>query len=119
MTMLDRPPHGHARPSFGRSRAVRGFDLFDTPPVALGPLFEHEPLLAGVTTVAEPFCGKGNLVVAMRQRGLVVHASDIMNRGCPDSTVLDFFKMAERPAGCDVLVSNCAYNCIAGSAMQI
>jgi len=59
MTMLDRPPQGHARPSFGRSRAVRGFDLFDTPPVALGPLFAHEPLLAGVTTVAELFCGKG------------------------------------------------------------
>jgi len=49
------------RPSFGRSRAVRGLDLFDTPPVALGPLFEHEPLLAGVAAVAEPFCGKATL----------------------------------------------------------
>ena len=63
MTMFDRP-------SFGRSRAVCGYDLLDTPPVALGPLFEHEPLLAGVTTVAEPFCGKGNFVVAMCERGL-------------------------------------------------
>ena len=79
--MLDDPPHGRARPSFGRPRAVRGFDLFDTPPVALGPLFEHEPLLAGVTTVAEPFCGKGNLVVAMRERGLTVFARDILDRG--------------------------------------
>ena len=59
-------PSSRRRPSFGRSRAVRGLDLFDTPPIALGPLFEHEPLLAGVTTVAEPFCGKGNLVIAMR-----------------------------------------------------
>ena len=108
--MLDRPPQGHARPSFGRSRAVRGFDLFDTPPVALAPLFEHEPLLAGVTTVAEPFCGKGNLVVAMRERGLTVFASDILDRGCPGSTVLDFGEMTERPPGCCVLISNCPYS---------
>ena len=94
------------RPSFGRSRAVRGLDLFDTPPIALGPLFAHEPLLAGVTTVAEPFCGKGNLVIAMRARGLTVIASDICDRGCPDSTVLDFRAMTARPPGCDVLLSN-------------
>jgi hypothetical protein len=107
MTMLDRPPH--ARPSFSRPRAVRGFDLFDTPPIALGPLFEHEPLLVGVTSVAEPFCGKGRLVIAMRERGLTVFASDILDRGCPGATVLDFRAMAERPPGCDVLISNCPY----------
>src|SRR4029077_13253993 len=50
-----------------------------------------------------------NLVIAMRQRGPVVHASDIVDRGCPDSTVLDFLKMTERPAGCDVLLSNPPY----------
>ena len=97
------------RPSFGRPSAVRGLDLFDTPPIALGPLFAHEPLLAGVTAVCEPFCGLGNLVVAMRARGLTVHASDILDRGCPDSTVLDFTAMTARPAGCDVLLSNCPY----------
>ena len=87
------------RPSFGRSKSERGLDQFDTPPIALGPLFEHEPLLAGVTAVVEPFCGLGNLVIAMRQRGLVVHASDIEDRGCPDSTVLDFLAMTSaRPA---------------------
>jgi hypothetical protein len=106
--MLD-PTPSRRRPSFGRSRAVRGLDLFDTPPIALAPLFEHEPLLAGVTTVAEPFCGKGNLVIAMRARGIVVYASDILDRGCPDSSVLDFFAMTERPPDCDVLISNCAY----------
>jgi hypothetical protein len=79
--MLERSP-SRRRPSFGRPRAVRGLDLFDTPPIALRPLFEHEPLLAGVTTVVEPFCGKGNLVIAMRARGLTVHASDILDRGC-------------------------------------
>ena len=70
------PYRGAALPSVARD-AVRGLDLFDTPPIALGPLFAHEPLLAGVTAVCEPFCGLGNLVVAMRARGLTVHASDI------------------------------------------
>jgi hypothetical protein len=97
------------RPSFGRSKKERGGDWFDTPPIALDPLFAHEPLLTGVTAVCEPFCGKGNLVTAMRARGLTVHASDILDRGCPDSTVLDFLDMTSRPPGCDVLVSNCAY----------
>jgi hypothetical protein len=102
-------PFRRHRPSFGRPRAVRGLDLFDTPPIALNPLFEHEPLLANVTSVAEPFCGKGNLVLPLRARGLAVHASDVFDRGCPDSTVLDFLAMAERPSNCDVLISNCSY----------
>ena len=59
--MRDPPPR--RRPSFGRPPAIRGFDLFDTPAIALEPLFAHEPLLRGVTTVAEPFCGRGNLVL--------------------------------------------------------
>ena len=94
------------RPSLGRSKSERGLDQFDTPPIALEPLFAHEPLLAGVTIVCEPFCGLGNLVIAMRERGLTVHASDIVDRGCPDSTVLDFLKMTDRPLDCDVLLSN-------------
>ena len=106
------------RPTFGRSKAERGLDLFDTPVVALEPLFAHEPLLKGVTTICEPFAGKGNLVMAMRARGPIVPASDIQHRGCPDSIELDFLKMTARPAGCDVLVSNCAYAGAAGNALQ-
>jgi hypothetical protein len=106
------PPSPAARrPSFGRPRAVRGLDQFDTPPIALAPLFEHEPLLSGLTTVCEPFCGKGNLAIAMRERGLTVFASDIVDRGCPDSTVLDFFAMTGPPPGCDTLITNPAYRC--------
>jgi hypothetical protein len=29
-------------PSFGRSMTERGLDQFDTPPIALAPLFEEE-----------------------------------------------------------------------------
>jgi hypothetical protein len=85
------------RPSFGRTLTVRGFDLFDTPKEALDPLFVHEPLLAGVTSVSEPFCGKGNLVTAMRERGIKVFASDIFDRGCPYAGVFDFFDMTKAP----------------------
>jgi hypothetical protein len=53
------------RPFFGRALAVRGLDCFDTPPIALDPLFVNEPLLAGVHAVAEPFAGRGNLVMAI------------------------------------------------------
>lgn len=98
-------PRRH-RPSFGRSRAIRGLDLFDTPPKALGPLFAHEPLLANVTSVCEPFVGKGNLAYAMRKRGIEVHASDIIDRGCLDAAVIDFFTMTEPPAACRVIVTN-------------
>jgi hypothetical protein len=99
------------RPSFGRPPAIRGLDLFDTPPRALEPLFTHEPLLAGVSSICEPFCGLGNLVLAMRGRGIRVHASDILDRACPVSRVCDFFKMTERPAHCRVLLTNPAYKC--------
>jgi hypothetical protein len=82
------------RPSFGRPRKERGLDQFDTPPIALVPLFEHEPLLKGVTTISEPFCGRGNLTIAMREHGLIVHASDIEDCGCPDSATPVFRAMA-------------------------
>jgi hypothetical protein len=94
------------RPSFGRKKSERGLDQFDTPPIALTPLFVHEPLLQDVKAISEPFCGKGNLVIAMRLYGIDVYASDIEDRGCPGSEILDFFKMKHRPGDCDVLVSN-------------
>jgi hypothetical protein len=103
---LENPPRRH-RPSFGRPRSERGpLDLFDTPPKALYPLLHHEPLLAGVTDICEPCCGLGNLVYAMRGRGIVVHASDVLDRGCPDSTTLDFFDMKAPPGHCRVLLTN-------------
>ncbi len=65
--------------------------------------------MLGFVFPSETFCGKGNLVIAMRERGLTVFASDILDRGCPGSTVLDFRAMTERPPGCGVLISNCPY----------
>jgi hypothetical protein len=104
MTTIEAPPR--RRPSFGRSRKVRGLDLFDTPPIALGPLFVHEPFLVTASHVCEPFAGKGNLVTALREHGRTVYASDILDRGCPDSTVQDFFAMTQRPPECRLLLTN-------------
>jgi hypothetical protein len=98
-------PQRH-RPSLGRPQSIRGFDLFDTPPKALPPLFVHEPLLAGVTSIAEDFAGKGNLVIPTRARGITVHAADILDRGCPDCSVRDFFTTTAPPPGCRVELSN-------------
>ena len=59
---------------------------------------------------------EGDLRAVLRQgqsgdgharRGITVYASDIEYRKCPDSTVLDFLLLRQRPAwDCDVLVSN-------------
>ena len=67
------------RHSFGRPRKERGLDQFDTPPIALVPLLEHGRA-TGVTTICEPSCGVGNLTIAMREHGLIVHASNIRDR---------------------------------------
>ena len=51
-------------------------------------------------------------VEALRAR--FAEASDIVDRGCPDSTVLDFLAMTARPPDCDTLLSNPPY----GDAMN-
>ena len=40
--------------------------------------------------VWEPACGAGHIVNVLRERGHEVYATDIVDRGCPDSCVQDF-----------------------------
>lgn len=40
--------------------------------------------------VWEPACGAGHIVNVLRERGHEVCATDIVDRGCPDSCVQDF-----------------------------
>lgn len=40
--------------------------------------------------VWEPACGAGHIVNVLRERGHEVYATDIVDRGCPDSYVQDF-----------------------------
>jgi hypothetical protein len=60
---------------------------YDTPPEALLALMGVEAL---PECIWEPACGKGNIVQALRQQGRTVIASDIQDRGCPDSFLHDF-----------------------------
>ena len=40
--------------------------------------------------VWEPACGAGHIVNVLRERGHEVYATDIVDRGCPDSCLQDF-----------------------------
>lgn len=48
--------------------------------------------------VWEPACGDGALVREIRAMGLKCYASDLIDRGCPDSTVADFYSVTASPA---------------------
>ena len=82
--------------------------MFDTPPIALDPLFAHEPLLRGVTAVAEPFAGEGNLgdgdARARDRRARVRH----FRAGAP---ILKDPRLFRHDRGaCPVLISNPPYS---------
>lgn len=51
-----------------------------------------------VPSVWEPACGDGALVREIRAMGLKCHASDVIDRGCPDSWVADFYAARKSPA---------------------
>lgn len=57
-------------------------DLYDTPRVAVHALLKVEPL---PSRIWEPTCGIGNIVTVLREAGHAVIATDLNDRGCPDS----------------------------------
>jgi hypothetical protein len=73
------------------ARAARGLDFYATPFAALPPLLAQERKRMP-RFLWEPACGNGALVVPLRNRGFDVFASDIVDRGCPDSCIADFFQ---------------------------
>src|SRR5206468_9829055 len=55
----------------------------------------------------DPACGRGTTVLAMRDRGYDVLASDLVDRGCPDSHAgLDFLAGPPISTGIDNIVCN-------------
>lgn len=62
--------------------AVRGDDLYETPPVATEALLRVECL---PECIWEPACGPGSIVSVLRKAGHNVHATDLVDYGCPDS----------------------------------
>ena len=54
--------------------------------------------------VWEPACGDGALVREIRAAGLTCTATDLIDRGCPDATVADFYAADASPA--PVIITN-------------
>ena len=75
----------------GQGRAAlkeRRGDCYDTPPEAVRALLKVEKL---PHVIWEPACGIGNIVKGLRTCGHYVIATDLNDRGCPDSiTRIDF-----------------------------
>ena len=70
---------------------------------ATDPAMVRDLLNAGAPLrkhVWEPACGAGHIVNVLRERGHEVYATDIVDRGCPDSSVLDFlWEFSAAPMG--------------------
>lgn len=80
-------------------------DYYATEPKAVDKLCFYESF---TPTVWECACGGGHLVQALRDKGYKVLASDIVDRGCPDSYISDFF--GAEHSTCDI-ITNPPYKC--------
>lgn len=79
------------------SFAVRGNDFYATPAVAVEALLRHEKL---PHKLLEPACGDGAIVKILRKRGHKVTATDLIDRGCPDSVGgIDFLQATAKSIG--------------------
>lgn len=74
------------------SHADRGDDFYPTPAEAVHALLAAEKKWLPKEAVWEPACGDGSIVNVLRYFGHQVRATDIVDRGCPDSSVLNFFE---------------------------
>src|SRR5258708_34372077 len=85
----------------------RGDDLYETPPVAVHALLRAEAL---PKVIWEPACGPGSIVTVLRSAGYRVYASDLVNRGCPDSdSGADFLMERSAPYGVGATLTNPPY----------
>ncbi len=86
------------------AHADRGHDLYETPDVAVRALLKAERLPQHVW---EPACGPGAIVRVLREEGHEVHATDLVDYGCPDSAGgVDFLMARTAPMGVGAIVTN-------------
>ena len=89
----------------GRHRlAARGDDVYETP-------IEAVPALLGVErlpdSIWEPCCGSGAIVRVLRESRFRVHATDLVDHGCPASeSAVDFLLEQRAPDGVEAIVTN-------------
>jgi hypothetical protein len=85
----------------------RGADCYPTCPEAAWGLLQVEQI---PDVVADVCCGTGNIVDELRRAGRTVHASDLIDYGCPDSrSGVDFLQLERLPAGCQAIICNPPY----------
>jgi hypothetical protein len=74
---------------------VRKDDSYETPREAVLALLKAESL---PHYIWEPCCGSGNIVTVLREAGYRVYATDLVDRGCPDSlSRIDFLLERKLP----------------------
>jgi hypothetical protein len=87
--------------------AVRGNDLYETPPVAVHALLRVETL---PKVLWEPACGPGSIVTVLRGAGYRVYATDLADYRCPDSDGgVDFLMEGLPPFPIGAVVTNPPY----------
>lgn len=83
--------------------AVRGDDYYKTPPRAVHALLDNFDV---PQVIHESSCGDGAIVNILRATGRTVFASDIVDRGCPDSFMADFLQQKEPIPGVECCLGN-------------
>jgi len=96
--MLDHSCQVNRAPLFER----RG-DCYDTPEVGVHALLAAERL---PHRIWEPACGTGNIVAVLRAAGHEVIATDLNDRGCPNSIARIDFLLPGPAVTCDAIVTN-------------
>jgi len=93
------------------ARSLRGLDFYATPFAAIPPLLCAEGRKLP-RALWEPACGNGAIVLPLRNRGYEVLASDIVDRGCPDASLLDF--LTDHGRTCAGIITNPPFDGAAG-----
>lgn len=86
------------------SHVDRGDDFYATPRVAVDSLLAIESKWLPKGEIWEPACGDGAIVIPLREAGYSVGATDLVDRGCPDSWVANFLDYS--PYGADAIITN-------------
>jgi hypothetical protein len=96
----------HSRQVQRSPLSERRGDCYDTPPVAVLALVRVETFLQQPRRILEPCCGHGNIVCVLREAGHDVVATDLNDRGCPESTSCIDFLLPGPRIECDAIVTN-------------
>jgi hypothetical protein len=97
------------RPRSTDRQAEDFYPTVDTSPI-LALLARDGDVIRGCGAVWEPACGDGAMVRHIRAAGIPCCASDLIDRGCPDSWTADYFTCLKSRGG--AIITNPPYNLI-------